>query len=100
MAMEPEEVRDMALEALEQWNFHLEVAALGAIRDGKFDRHGASLHLQLGEHWNAPCFGNECGEAYVDAKSITDMAANTDPALFDAGIHGLPGDYDGVTWEE
>lgn len=44
---------DMAIEALEDWNGHLSVAALAAIEhgQGKMERKGRLLTIELPEHW-------------------------------------------------
>ena len=46
-------VVDAAVEMLEDWNYHLCVAAIGAIQQGQgtVQREGRHLSIELPEHW-------------------------------------------------
>jgi hypothetical protein len=52
--MSAAEVVDVAIEALEEWNGHLSVAALRAIErgDGEISRQGRDLRIRLPKHWS------------------------------------------------
>ena len=47
-------VVDAAMEMLEDWNYHLAVAAIAAIQhgQGKVERQGRHLTIELPEHWD------------------------------------------------
>lgn len=48
---DPATILDIAITSLEQWNYHLAVAALIAIKENKFKKIGKTLTVTLPEYW-------------------------------------------------